>query len=35
LHGFYVTMTSNSLTPCQPQFSVEDKDKLELRKIDY
>ena len=32
LHGFYVTMTLNSLTPCQPRFSVEDKEKLELRK---
>ncbi len=35
LHGFYVTMTLNSLTPHQPRFSVEDKDKLELSKIDY
>jgi hypothetical protein len=35
LHGFYVTMTLNSLTPRQPRFSVEDKDKLELSKIDY
>ncbi len=35
LHGFYVTMTLNSLTPHQPQFSMEDKDKLELSKIDY
>ncbi len=33
LHGFYVTMTSNSLTPCW--FSVDNKDKLELSKIDY
>jgi hypothetical protein len=30
-----VTMTLNSLTPLQPRFSVEDKDKLELSKIDY
>jgi hypothetical protein len=35
LHGFYVTMTMNSLAPRQPRFSVEDKDKLELSKIDY
>jgi hypothetical protein len=27
LHGFYVTMTQNSLNPRQPRFSVEDKDK--------
>jgi hypothetical protein len=35
LHGFYVTMTLNSLNPCQPRFSMEDKDKLELSKFDY
>jgi hypothetical protein len=35
LHGFFVTMTLNSSTPRQPRFSVEDKDKLELSKIDY
>jgi hypothetical protein len=35
LHGFYVTMALDSLTPCQPRFSMEDKDKLELSKIDY
>ncbi len=35
LHGFYVTMTLNPLTPCQPRFSMEDKDKLELSKIVY
>jgi hypothetical protein len=27
LHGFYVTMTKNSLNPPQPRFSMEDKDK--------
>jgi hypothetical protein len=35
LHESYVTMILNSLTPHQPQFSVEDKDKIELSKIDY
>jgi hypothetical protein len=35
LHGLYVTMTLNSLTPRQPRFSMEDKDKLKLSKIDY
>ena len=35
LHRFYVTMTLNSLTPHQPWLSMEDKDKLELSKIDY
>jgi hypothetical protein len=35
LHGFYVTMTLNSLTAHQPRFSMEDKDELELSKIDY
>jgi hypothetical protein len=35
LHGFYVIMTLNSLTPRQPWFDVEDKDILELSKIDY
>jgi hypothetical protein len=35
LHGFYVTMTLNSLTPRQPQFSAEEKNKSELSKIDY
>jgi hypothetical protein len=33
LHGFYVTMTLNSLTPCQPRFSMENKDKLDLVKL--
>jgi hypothetical protein len=33
LHGFYVTMTLNSLTLRQPRFSVEDYHKLELIKI--
>ncbi len=28
LYGFYVTMNLNSLTPRQPRFFVEDKDKL-------
>ncbi len=35
VHVFYVTMTLTSLTPRQPQFSAEDKDKLELSKIDF
>jgi hypothetical protein len=35
LHGFYVTMTMNSFTPHRPRFSMEEKDKLELSKIDY
>jgi hypothetical protein len=35
LHVFYVTMTSNSSTPHQARFSMEDKDKLDLSKIDY
>jgi hypothetical protein len=35
LHGFYVIMTVKSWTPRQPRFFVEDKDKLELSKVDY
>jgi hypothetical protein len=34
LHGFYSTLTLNSLTPLQPWFAKEDKDKLEQSKID-
>ncbi len=29
-HGSSVTMIMNSLTPCQSQFSVEEKNELEL-----